>query len=283
LTVGIPIFDHHVHMDSRSANEYELMAVSGVEAVLVPCTFTGERRNSADAYFQRFERILGLEARRAAAFGIELVAALGVGAGDLGDIDAARRAVDALPSYLRREGVCAVGELSLKSGTPEEIELFERQLVIARDEGLPAMVEVPPGGSGQETAAALERAIRKHGLRPETIEVVDVGAAKLPAFSHLGLGGYGIPVSPANNGLFAIHCKVDAAEAKRLLESYGDRRLMFNSALHLGSGDPLAIARVLLHMRCTGVSEDVLIRLAYGNAFEFFSRSGRLQLRRRAA
>jgi uncharacterized protein len=240
----------------------------------VPCTFTGEKRRSADAFFERFERILGLERKRAAAFGVELLAGLSVNAADIGDVDAAWQVLDALPRYLEREGVAAVGELSLKSFSEEERALFARQLEIAEAAGVPAMVEVPPG-SGEEMAAALGRAIQESHVRPENIIAVDVNSEKLPAFWELGLGAYGLPVSPPNNGLFAIHRKVDAVEARALLDQYGPERLMFNTALHLGSGDPLGISRVLLHLQRSGVSDEVLRRLAYGNAMQFFSPSSR--------
>jgi hypothetical protein len=263
-------------MDSRSANEYELMALAGVEAVLVPCPFTGERRTSAASFLGRFERILGLERKRAAAFGIELYAALSIHAGDVADFDAAFEALEALPELLRGERVCALGELALKSYSAREVELFVRQLVMAQQAGLPAMVEAPPGGDPRAMVAVLRDAFAGHDLDPANVVVVDVGLDKLEAFHALGLGAYGVPVSPRLSGLFVVHQKADADEARAILERYGPERLMFNSALHFGFGDPLGLARVLLHLSRQGVSAESLERLAFRNAFEFFGRSGKL-------
>ncbi len=262
-------------MDSRSANEYELMAVAGVEAVLVPCPFTGERRTSAAAFLGHFDRILGLERKRAAAFGIELFAALSVHAGDVGDFDAAFEVVEALPELLRGERVCALGEVALKSYSPREVELFVRQLCVAQQAGMPAIVEAPPGDDPGAMLAVLRDAFARHDLEPRNVMVVDVGLKKLRAFHALGLGAYGVPVSPRLNGLFVVHQKADAAEAREILDTYGPERMMFNSALHFGFGDPLGVARVLLHLSRQGVSNELLERLAFRNAAEFFDRSGK--------
>lgn len=278
----IPIFDHHVHMDSRNANDYEMMAVSGVEAVLVPCTFSGQQKRTKDAYFEYFKRLLGLEKSRASVFGIEFYAGLSINSGDIGDIAAANEAVGELSEYLLQERVCALGELSLKSYSKEEVAIFVRQLKLAKELSMPVMIEAPPGKGTEQLEkliAVLRGAISDHDLDPRSWLMVDLHKDTLPLVWDLELGGYGIPVSPKLNGLFAVRPKMDAKEVKEILDQYGVEKILFNSALHFGFGDPLCISRVLLHLNRMGVSDEVLKKCAYDNAVQFFSQSKNFQLK----
>ena len=277
----IPIFDHHIHMDSRNANDYELMAVSGVEAILVPCTFSGQQKKTKDAYFEYFKRLLGFEKSRASAFGIEFYAGLSINSGDIGDMKAANEAVNELSEYLSHEGVCALGELSLKSYSKDEIAIFVRQLTLAKELSMPVMIEAPPGKGIEpleKLVVVLKGAISDHDLDPSSWLMVDLNKDKLALVWDLELGGYGIPVSPKLNGLFAVHQKMDAKEAKEIIDQYGSEKIMFNSALHFGFGDPLCISRVLLHLDRMGVSDEILKKLTYDNAIRFFSQSENFQL-----
>jgi len=271
--MNIPIFDCHIHSDSRSAEDYELMAISGVEAILVPCTFTGLKKDSIDAYRYCFDRVIGLERSRAQKFGIQLYAALSVHPGDIVDYQVAFDALEVLKDYLNHDGVKAIGEITPKSCSEKAKELFTRHMVLAKEHNLPVIIESSFGKSGtniDRTVEAIQESIQNSGLPREKILLVDLNRTQLELFWPLNMGGYGIAVSPTLNGLFVIHEKNSPEEALQIIEQFGQERIMFNSALHFGFGDPLCLSRTLLHLSVRGVPESKLTQIAYGNAMRFF-------------
>jgi uncharacterized protein len=269
----IPIIDCHVHMDVRNANDYELMAVSGVEKVILPCSFTGEARPDAESYARYYERLLGLEKMRAQAYGIELHVAVAFDPQDMADDRTINRAIDSLAAYLEKPGVCGLGELELKTFSETEVSAFVLQLRLAEKLRVPILLKAPRLDRQINTprmAEVLKKAIHDYDLDPGRILFMDLTRDTLEHAWGLNLGGYGIPVSPALDSLFVIHEKATPPEAKEIIEQYGPDRLMFNTALHFGFGDPLALARVQLYLKQKGVPEGVLRKVFYDNAKHFF-------------
>ena len=271
----IPIFDTHAHMDIRSANEYELMAVSGVECIIVPCTYTREVRKTKYAFFQYYDKLLNLETRRALVFGVKLYVAISVHPEDITDPAVARDVLDILPEYLKNPYVCAIGEIGLEKFTDIEIEVFYRQLHLAKEYDLPVIMHTPHHNKQEnleKMVAILEDAIDKYQLDKTRLLIDDLSVDDFETVYHLDLGGYGIAVSPTIGGLFILHRKANAEEAYNLIQRYGTKSIIFNSALAFGSGDPQGIARVLLHLKMKGIDEESLVKLAYSNGAAFFSR-----------
>ena len=64
------IFDPHVHMTSRTTDDYEEMAASGVRAIVEPAFWLGQPRTSVGSFVDYFNSLLGWERFRAAQFGI---------------------------------------------------------------------------------------------------------------------------------------------------------------------------------------------------------------------
>lgn len=267
-----PLFDCHVHMDSRNASDYESMALAGVASVLVPCSFTGERKHCTAAYGERFDRLLGLERNRASHFGVDLRVALAVNANDAGDPELAIDAIGELQARLSDPAVRAIGELSFRDFSRHERRLFDAQLELARERGLPVIVEAPPGVHAlNNLLEILDVAVNTDKIDRRRVCLVDLNEEKLELASRLDLGGYGIPVSPRIDGLFCLHPKLDHREVMRLVERYGSERLMLNSALHFGFADSLCFPKTVLRLRLAGVDQAVLAKIAHDNAEKFFS------------
>jgi len=98
-------------------------------------------------------------------------------------------------------------------------------------------------------------------LLPESLELA-IG---------LGLGGYGVAVSPVLDSLFVLQPKVDSRQAYEVLQQCEGEPLMFNTGLHMGFGDPMALARIWLQLRQRGVPERSLRRVFHDNAVSFFA------------
>ncbi|MFJ3789641.1 deoxyribonuclease [Kitasatospora sp. NPDC090091] len=271
-----PLFDHHIHSDLRNADDYELMAVSGVLTALAPCSASLEARDTGSAFAARFERLAVAETSRAAAYGIDLHVALAVHAADMAGLSGALAGIEALEEYLDHPRVRALGELSLRSGGPDEVEVLERQLKLASARGVPVLVESPPAlAPFREMLAPLAGAVERAGIDPASIALLDLDEQRIDLLAEhpalRGLGGYGIAVAPRQDALFQVREKQSHREVLRLLERFGPERLMLNTGLHFGSADPLGLARTVHRLRLHGVPEQIVRALAHGNAAQFFA------------
>ena len=266
-----PIFDHHVHMDTRSCSDYEAMALAGVTKMLVPVSPTLERKFCVQSYCEHFDRLVRFEPMRAAAFGIELLVALSVSAGDIGDCKAAFAGIDEVEKRLAQDNVVAVGELSLRTFSDLEIEIFRRQLELSTRCNCPVIVEAPIDFPDVERlVAVLEQAFGEGLAHPGRVCMIDLNHDKLQLARKLRLGGYGVPVSPKVDGLFCLREKCDFREVLKILDAFGLDGLMLNSGLHVGFADPLCLPKTILRLKVNGLDERTLCSLASGNAEEFF-------------
>jgi predicted metal-dependent TIM-barrel fold hydrolase len=272
----IPIFDHHVHMDARNAGDYEAMALSGVCRVLIPCSFTGEKKYCRLGYGARFDRLTEVERSRAAHFGIELLVGLAVNAADIGDPSAALEGVEEVESRLSCPCVRAVGELALRTFSAVERQVFQAQLRLAQRHGRPVMVEACPAMHDfEQLLEFLADSIKAKLISPGRVCLLDLNAEKLERARRLELGAYALAVSPRVDGPFTIHPKLEPAEVARVITRFGSERLMLNSGLHFGLSDPLALPKTVLRLRLQGMDERTLSRLAHDNAEEFFHEASR--------
>jgi predicted metal-dependent TIM-barrel fold hydrolase len=267
----IPIFDHHIHMDGRNADDYELMAVAGVRKILVPCAASNERRYGRASYGARFDRVVDFEHARAARFDVELLAGVSVHAADIGDYESALEGIDEVAERLETPHVRALGEVSLRTFSDEEIDIFERQLGLAAKRRVPVMIESPPGLEDfRSLLAVLEKAIAAGRADRHRLCLLDVDGEKLSLAYPLELGAYGLPVSPELDGLFCLREKLTSEEVVAILERFGPAHLMLNSGLHFGSADPLGLAKTVLRLQLRGVPAADLRLIAHDNADRFF-------------
>ena len=64
------IFDPHIHMTSRTTDDYEAMFAAGVRALVEPSFWLGQPRTSVASFTDYFDGLIGWERFRAAQFGI---------------------------------------------------------------------------------------------------------------------------------------------------------------------------------------------------------------------
>ncbi|MFJ1997959.1 deoxyribonuclease [Streptomyces asiaticus] len=275
----LPLFDHHIHSDMRNADDYELMAISGVLTALAPCSSSHEARTTGQAFAARFDRLLDAETGRAAAYGVDLYVGLSVHAADMTGLDSALAGVDELEKRLGHPRVKAIGEVSLRRLTREETTVLEAQLRLAARTGTPVMVETPPPAAAfTDMLPVLARAVERSGVDPALVAVMDLDEHKLGQVRAAGplaeCGGYGLAVSPRQDALFAVREKITHREVTEILDRWGPDRLMLNTGFHFGSADPLGLAKTVHRLRLGGVPEPTVRALAHGNAARFFDIPG---------
>src|ERR671921_1674434 len=134
------IFDPHAHMTSRTTDDYEAMAAAGIKALVEPAFWLGQPRTSAGSFVDYFNSLLGWERFRASQFGIRHHCTIGLNPKEANDDALRGEVLDLLPRFLAKDGVVAVGEIGFDAMTAEEEKAFARQLELAGEHGLPALV-----------------------------------------------------------------------------------------------------------------------------------------------
>lgn len=261
------IFDPHIHMSSRTTNDYEAMFESGVRALVEPAFWLGQPRTSVASFLDYFDSLLGWERFRAAQFGIRHHATIALNPKEANDPRCVP-VLDELPRYLVKEGVVAVGEIGYDSMTPAEDHAFATQLQLAREYHLPAMVHTPHREKLAGTRRTLD-VVRESGIAAEAVLVDHLNETNIEMVKEAG-AWMGFSIYPDT--------KMDEQRMVTLLQRYGTERILVNSAADWGRSDPLKTRRTADAMLGAGFSEDDVDQVLWRNPVEFYGQSGHLIL-----
>ncbi|MFC8583856.1 TatD family hydrolase [Streptomyces sp. NPDC057217] len=261
------IFDPHVHMTSRTTDDYEAMYAAGVRALVEPSFWLGQPRTSPASFLDYFDALLGWEPYRAAQYGIAHHCALALNPKEANDPRCAP-VLDVLPRYLVKDSVVAVGEIGYDSMTPAEDTALAAQLQLAADHGLPALVHTPH----RDKLAGLRRTVdvvRESALPPGRVLLDHLNETTVREAAESGCW-LGFSVYPDT--------KMDEERTVAVLKDHGTERVLVNSAADWGKSDPLKTRRVGEAMLAAGFDEDDVDRVLWRNPVAFYGLSGRLRL-----
>lgn len=261
------IFDPHIHMSSRTTDDYERMHAAGVRALVEPAFWLGQPRTSVGSFTDYFDALVGWERFRASQFGIAHHCTIALNPKEANDPRCAE-VLDVLPRYLAKDGVVAVGEVGFDSMTAEEEKAFVRQLELAVEFELPAMVHTPHRDKEAGTRRTLEL-VEASGLEPDRVVVDHLNELTVGQVAESGCW-MGFSIYPDT--------KMDEHRMVRILEERGPDRVLVNSAADWGRSDPLKTAATGRAMLAAGFSDDDVDRVLWRNPVEFFGQSGRLLL-----
>lgn len=261
------IFDPHIHMTSRTTDDYERMFTAGVRALVEPAFWLGQPRTSVVSFTDYFDSLIGWERFRAAQFGIRHHCTIALNPKEAND-PRCREVLDVLPRYLAKDGVVAVGEVGYDSMTPEEDEVFARQLQLAVEHELPALVHTPHRDKLAGTRRTLD-VVKESGIEPGRV-IVD----------HLNEPTVGVVAESGCWMGFSIYpdTKMDEQRMVAILREYGTDRMIVNSAADWGRSDPLKTYKTGLAMLDAGFSESDVDKVLWQNPVEFYGQSDRLVL-----
>src|SRR5947207_8015760 len=75
---GMQFFDPHVHMTSRTTDDYQAMADAGVVGLIEPAFWLGQPRTGLDTFRDYYSSLIGWERFRASQFGIKHYCTIGL-------------------------------------------------------------------------------------------------------------------------------------------------------------------------------------------------------------
>ncbi|MHA4772980.1 TatD family hydrolase [Streptomyces sp. MSC1_001] len=261
------IFDPHIHMTSRTTDDYRAMHAAGVRAVVEPAFWLGQPRTSPDSFLDYFDTLLGWEPYRAAQYGIQHHCAIALNPKEANDPRCAP-VLEHLPRYLNKDRVVAVGEIGFDSMTDAEEDAFVRQLALAREFVLPALVHTPHRDKAYGTERTL-RLVHESGTDPAMVAIDHLNEVTAPLVAEAGCW-MGFSIYPDT--------KMTPERMVRILQDHGTSRVLINSAADWGHSDPLLTSTTAAAMLAAGFTPDEVDRVLWRNPVEFYSKSGRLEL-----
>jgi predicted metal-dependent TIM-barrel fold hydrolase len=259
------LFDPHIHMTSRTTDDYQAMAGAGIAAIVEPAFWIGQPRTHVGTFEDYFLSLLGWERFRASQFGIRHFCTLAMNPREANDPALVDGVLALLPGYLEKDGVVAVGEIGYDDMTPAEDRCFAAQLELARAHQLPALIHLPHRDKkrGCERTIAV---VRESRLPPELVIIDHNTEETLPLVLDTGCW--------AGHSIYP-HTKMDEPRMIALVQRYGATHILVNSAADWGVSDPLKVPKTRDAMRAAGIAMATIEQVLWRNPIAFFAQSKR--------
>jgi len=259
-------FEPHIHMVSRTTDDYENMAKAGIVGVVEPAFWQGQPRTNVGTFIDYFDTLIGWERFRASQFGIRHYCTMGLNPKEANNVALAEEVMKVLPRYMAKDGVIAVGEIGFDDITPAEDRFFAEQLQLAKDFELPVLVHTPHRDKVNGTKRTIDL-IKEVGINPEMVVIDHLNEITIELVTDTGCWK-GHSVYPKS--------KMSEARMVELLNRYGIEKMMINSAADWGVSDPLKVPKVADEMLKSGYSESDISKVLFENPINFFAQSGKI-------
>ena len=259
------IIEPHIHMYSRTTDDYQSMYEAGIRACVEPSFWLGADRRFAGTFFDYFRLILEFETVRARRFGIDHYAAVSLNPKEAEDTGLADEVIAGLDPYLDDDRCVAVGEIGFNNITENEERAFRKQLEIAKQRDMPVIVHLPHQDKlrGAERTAAI---VKDMGMQPERL-VLDHNTEETMDVCR-ETGCYcGMTVYPIS--------KLTPKRVSDVIHQWGSERMIVNGSADWGVSDPLSLVKVVDFMRGDGHSDAVVENLLFKNPMAFYGQSER--------
>jgi predicted metal-dependent TIM-barrel fold hydrolase len=268
LIEGMRFFDPHVHMTSRTTDDYQAMADAGVVALIEPAFWLGQPRTGVDTFKDYYSSLLGWERFRSSQFGIRHYCTIGLNSKEANNEPLAERVMELLPLFIYKEGVVGVGEIGFDDQTAAEEKYYRAQLELAKEAGLPVQIHTPHRDKKRGTERSMAIAL-EHGLDPGLVIVDHNNEETVRGVLD---GGFW--------AAFTIYpfTKMGNERMVEVVRQYGPARIMVNSAADWGISDPLAVPKTAALMKLKGISDEAIRLVTYQNAIEAFAQSGQINV-----
>lgn len=254
------IIEPHIHMYSRTTDDYQAMYRAGIRACVEPSFWMGSNRRYSGTFFDYFHLILEFETIRAARFGIDHFAAVSLNPKEAEDTVLADEVIDGLAPYLDHPRCVALGEIGFNNITPNEERAFVKQLEMADRRNLPVIVHLPHVNKLQGARRCVE-IIRSMKLNVDHI-ILDHNTEETIELSRESGCYSGMTVYPIS--------KLSPERVSNIIRQYGADRMVVNGSADWGVSDPLSLVKVVARMQQDGHSADTIEKIVCANATAFY-------------
>ena len=263
------IIDPHIHMVSRTTDDYQSLALAGIHTITEPAFWAGFDRRSAEGFHDYFNQLTVTEPARAARFGIRHFSWVCLNPKEAENLALARDVVGILPEYLDRPTVLGIGEIGLNRNSRNELAVLEMHIELAAERNELILVHTPHLEDKLKGTRLIMDALRNEPrVDPERVLIDHGEEHTVPEIRDRGFW-VGITLYPAS--------KCSPARAVDIIETYGSDRTWINSAADWGVSDPLATAKAAHELRLRRHPDDFIEKILYDNPVAFLSQSPKFE------
>jgi predicted metal-dependent TIM-barrel fold hydrolase len=261
--------DPHIHMLTRTTEDYQRMAAAGIVAIIEPAFWFGQPRTQVGSYVDYLSALVGWERFRASQFGIRHYCAIGLNSKEANNEALAEQVMDILPLYLAKEGVVAVGEIGYDDQTPAEDRYYRAQCELARQLDMLVMVHTPHRDKKAGTTRSMDVAL-EIGLQPQRVIIDHNNEETVREVLDRGFWA-GFTLYP--------NTKMGPERMVEIARQYGPERMLIDSSADWGISDPLAVPRTAQMMLDRGIPLQHVEAICYDNALAAYGQSGQMNER----
>lgn len=262
-----PMFiDPHIHMISRTTDDYKAMRKAGIVAIIEPAFWVGQPRTEVGSYKDYLNMVVGWERFRAGQFGIRHYCTVGLNSKEANNPALAEGVMELLPYYACKEGVVAIGEIGFDDMTALEEKYFRAQLELAKTLDMLVLIHTPHRNKKEGTLRSMDLC-EEHGLLPSKV-VIDHNNEETAA--DVLKRGYW--------AAFTIYpkTKMNSERLVEIVRHYGSDHIFVDSSADWGVSDPLAVPKTAQLMRQQGIAAEDIHNVCYANALAAYRQSGQL-------
>ena len=257
--------DPHIHMVSRTTDDYETLSKMGCVAMSEPAFWAGFDRGSVESFRDYFKQLTEVEPKRAAQYGIQHFTWLCINAKEAENVEISREVIKMIPEFLNCSNVLGIGEIGLNKNTRNEAIIFQEHLQLAIDHKQQILIHTPHlADKYQGTRMILDMLADRSEIERHRVLVDHVEEHTVNEVIDAGYWA-GMTLYPIT--------KCTPARAVDIIEKCGAERLCVNSAGDWGPSKPTAVPDLVLEMRRRGHTEGFIRKIVYDNPREFFSQS----------
>lgn len=266
MTTNMMFIDPHIHMSSRTTDDYTAMRDAGVVAVIEPAFWLGQPRTNVGSFQDYFSSLVGWERFRAQQFGIHHYCTIGLNSKEANNPALAEQVMGLLPLYACKEGVVAIGEIGYDDMTEAEDKYFRLQLDLAKELNLPVMIHTPHRDKRAGTSRSMDVCL-EHGLDPSQVIVDHCNEQTVKEVLDRGFWA-----------AFTIYPKTKMGNARmvEVVRQYGCERIIVDSSADWGVSDPMAVPKTARLMLERGIPEEHVRATCYENALAAYGQSGQI-------
>lgn len=263
---GMTFFDPHIHMTSRTTDDYQAMADAGIVALIEPAFWLGQPRTGLATFKDYYSSLVGWERFRSSQFGIKHYCTIGLNSREANNEALAEQVMELLPLFALKEGVVGIGEIGFDDQTAAEEKFYRAQLELAKETNLPVQIHTPHRNKKEGTERSMAIAL-EHGLDPGMVIVDHNNEETVKSVLDKGFWA-----------AFTIYpfTKMGNERMVAVVEQYGPERIMVNSAADWGISDPLAVPKTAALMVMRGIPAEHIRLVTYQNALAAFAQSGQI-------
>ncbi|TVZ14979.1 MULTISPECIES: TatD family hydrolase [unclassified Maribacter] len=259
--------DPHVHMTSRTTDDYEAMAKAGIVALIEPSFWLGQPRTKVGSFQDYYSSLVGWEPFRASQFGIQHYCTIGLNSKEANNEALAEQVIELLPLYVHKENVVAIGEIGYDDQTAAEDKYFRIQLELAKELDMVVQVHTPHRDKKAGTIRSMEVCL-EHGLDPKRVIIDHNNEETVEEVLNRGF-----------IAAFTIYpnTKMGNERMVEVVKKYGSTDIIVDSSADWGVSDPLAVPKTASLMLKNGISEEHVKKTCYQNALDAFGKNGKMK------